>query len=107
MIRKFPYLCEMCKKHFDEPNIVKENHCKYNVCHIVIVSGLHDHVLLIIDNITILRIERSNICLYLLNNQCFAVFVELKLCLILIIVVFQFVMYNVGTNIKEENLYIF
>jgi len=32
MIRKTSYLCEMCRKYFDEPNIVKENHCEYNVC---------------------------------------------------------------------------
>jgi len=32
MIRKTPYYCEICKKHFDKPNIVKENHCEYNVC---------------------------------------------------------------------------
>jgi len=32
MIRKTPYLCEMCKKHFYEPNVVKEKHCEYRVC---------------------------------------------------------------------------
>ena len=32
MIRKTLYLCEMCKKHFDEPNVFKGNHCEYNVC---------------------------------------------------------------------------
>ena len=32
MIRKFPYYCEICKKYFDEPNTIKEAHCKYNVC---------------------------------------------------------------------------
>ena len=45
MIRKTPYLCEMCKKHFDEPNIVKEKHCEYNVCPRCIVNGLHSRVI--------------------------------------------------------------
>ena len=32
MIRKTPYLCEMCRKYFDEPNVIKEKHCEYDAC---------------------------------------------------------------------------